>query len=259
MDRLGAALRPGLVAVLAAILLAGDLLAPGADAATSLPMSARAPGVVAAAPGARVALPDPRVATFADQVPADTTQVVRTIPSHRWCKAVFCSLTQAWRKTRAGEWRLVRQFRSTIGSRGWGKTKEGDDRSPVGVYRITVTFSTGARPGPMPWRRRKPTSVLSMSHGATYNTWLEIPGRTAGDRPSMRWGWVVDYNHPRLTPGKGPRPVPGKGGAIFYHTSLPGRRYAPTEGCTQVGNPRSMHWLVRWLRPQADPRVVQDL
>lgn len=245
MNRLGLVLGP----VLAGVVLTSDLLlAPTASAVPALPVTAPA----------RANLPDPHTATFADQVPADTTQVVRTIPSHRWCKAVYCSLTQAWRKD-DGTWRLVRQFRSTIGARGWGKTKEGDDRSPVGVLRITVTFSTGARPGPMPWRRRKPTSVLSMSHGPDYNTWLEIPGRTAGSRPSMRWGWVVDYNHPRLTPGKGPAPVPGKGGAIFYHTSLPGHRYAPTEGCTQVGNPRSMHWLVHWLRPKADPRIVQDL
>ena len=234
MNRLGLAL--------AGVVLAADLLVAPAAGASS----------------AHHPLPDPHAPAFAAKVPAGTTQVVRTISSHRWCKADYCTVTQAWKKKASG-WRLVRQFRSTIGSNGWGKTKEGDNRSPVGVLKITVTFSTGKRPGKMPWKRRKPTSVLSMSHGADYNTWLEIPGRTAGSRPSMRWGWVVDYNHPRLTPGKGPKPVPGKGGAIFYHTSVPGHRWAPTEGCTQVGNPRSMHWLVHWLRPQAHPRIVQDL
>ena len=26
---------------------------------------------------------------------------------------------------------------------------------------------------------------------------------------------------------------------------------------TQVGNPAAMRWLVRWLRPEADPRILQ--
>jgi len=201
---------------------------------------------------------DPHVAAFADEIPASTTQVVRTISSHRWCRSVYCTLTQAWEKT-DGQWHLLRQFRSTIGPRGWGKTREGDDRSPVGVYRIVVTFSTGARPGPMPWRRRHATTNVSDTPGPTYNTWMEVPGLRSGNRPSMRWGWWIDYNHPRLTLGEGRAPVQGLGSGIFYHTSKPGHRWAPTEGCTQVGNPRSMRWLVRWLRPQANPRVVQDL
>lgn len=228
--------------VLGALLLATGLLSPAA-AASATPVT-RLPA---------------DVATFADAVPADTTQVVRTVSSRRWCRQVYCTVTQAWQKDGSG-WHLVRQFRSTIGRNGWGKQREGDGRSPVGVYRIKVTFSTGSKaPGPMPWRRRRPTSVVTDAAGPNYNTWLEIPGVTSGDRPSMRWGWVVDYNNVRLTPGQGPKPVPGKGSGIFYHTSRPGHRWAPTAGCTQVGNPRAMRWLVRWLRPGADPRVVQRL
>jgi L,D-peptidoglycan transpeptidase YkuD (ErfK/YbiS/YcfS/YnhG family) len=191
-------------------------------------------------------------------VPARTTQVVRTVSSHRFCRQRWCTVTQAWER-RDGRWTKVREFRSTIGAAGWGKRREGDRRSPDGVYRIKVTFSTGRTdPGAMPWRRRRPTSVVSATPGRNYNTWVEIPGVTSGDRPSMRWGWVVDYNHVRLRPGVGPRPVPGRGSGIFYHTSKPGHRWSPTEGCTQVGDPRSMHWLLTWLRPGARPRIVQN-
>jgi L,D-peptidoglycan transpeptidase YkuD (ErfK/YbiS/YcfS/YnhG family) len=232
--------------LVAGLLLATDLLAPtaAAGAAATTPRVARTPA---------------GVPTFADDVPADTTQVVRTISSRRWCRKVYCTLTQAWQKEVTG-WHLVRQFRSTIGVEGWGKQREGDRRSPVGVFQIKVTFSTGSKaPGRMPWRRRKPTSVVSASGGPNYNTWVEIPGVTSGDRPAMRWGWVVDYNHVRLAPGTGTRPVPGEGSGIFYHTSKPGHRWAPTLGCTQVGSPKAMRWLVRWLRPGAHPRVVQRL
>jgi L,D-peptidoglycan transpeptidase YkuD (ErfK/YbiS/YcfS/YnhG family) len=198
------------------------------------------------------------VPAWAELLPASTAQVVRTVSSRTYCRKVWCTVTQAWQRDDEGTWAMVREFRSTIGVRGWGKKREGDNRSPVGVYRIKVTFTTTAtNPGEMPWRRRRATSIVSDNAGADYNTWVEVRGVTSGDRPSMRSGWVVDYNRVRLRPGAGPRPVAGKGSGIFYHTSKPGHLWAPTAGCTQVGKPQQMRWLLTWLRPEAHPRVVQ--
>jgi L,D-peptidoglycan transpeptidase YkuD (ErfK/YbiS/YcfS/YnhG family) len=212
------------------------------------------PQAVANAPAVR----RPAEPAWADLVPARTTQVVRTVSSRDYCRQAWCTVTQAWERDGDGRWSKVREMRSSIGSRGWGKQREGDRRSPVGVYDIKITFTTTpANPGQMPWRRRLPTSIVSAAAGARYNTWVEVPGVSSGDRPSMRSGWVLDFNNVRLRPGVGPRPVPGKGSGIFYHTSKPGHRWAPTEGCTQVGVPREMRWLLRWLRPEAQPRVVQ--
>jgi L,D-peptidoglycan transpeptidase YkuD (ErfK/YbiS/YcfS/YnhG family) len=225
-----------LASVLAALVLAGTLAVAPAHAA-----DARA---------------DP---TWARQVPDRTTQVVRTVSSRRYCHRVWCTVTQAWQRSQDGDWELVRELRSTIGVHGWGKRREGDGRSPGGVYRIKVTFTTTrTNPGAMPWRRRLPTSVVSAAAGRNYNTWVESRGVSSGDRPSMRSGWVLDFNRVRLRPGVGPRPVPHKGSGIFYHTSKPGKRWAPTAGCTQVGSPRQMRWLLTWLRPEAHPRVVQN-
>ena len=209
-------------------------------------------------PVGSAAAPAEEAPPWARLVPDDTTQVVRTVSSRDWCRRTWCTVTQAWRKDADGRWTLVREVRSSIGSRGWGKRREGDRRSPVGVYEIKVTFSTTRdNPGRMPWRRRLPTSNVSAAAGSTYNTWVEVRGTTSGDRPSMRSGWVLDFNNVRLRRGVGPRPTPGKGSGIFYHTSKPGHRWAPTAGCTQVGDPRQMRWLLRWLRPEAQPRVVQ--
>jgi L,D-peptidoglycan transpeptidase YkuD (ErfK/YbiS/YcfS/YnhG family) len=229
---------------------------------------ATAVGLVAAltvtaevAPVASAGLPDAPATvapSWARGRPAGTTQVVRTISSHFWCDHPWCTVTQAWRKV-DGTWTIQRHFRSTIAQRGWGKRREGDMRSPGGVYTVKVTFSTGrSAPGRMPWKRRKPTSVVSAGPGRLYNTWIEQSWRTDGDRPSMRYGFVVDYNNVRLRPFKGPKPVAGKGSGIFYHTSRPGREWVATEGCTQVGNVANMKWLVRWLRPSAHPRIVQN-
>ncbi|WP_345529762.1 L,D-transpeptidase family protein [Nocardioides endophyticus] len=196
---------------------------------------------------------------WAAVVPAGTTQVVRTVSSRKYCRKVWCTVTQAWERGADGGWTNRREFRSSIGVHGWGKRREGDGRSPGGTFRIKVTFTTGtANPGAMPWRQRRATSVVSSRAGATYNTWLEVPGVRSGNRPSMRSGWVLDFNNVRLRPGHGPRPVPGAGSGIFFHTSKPDHRWAPTAGCTQVGNPAQMRWLLTWLRPEAQPRVVQD-
>lgn len=202
---------------------------------------------------------DPAATGWASRLPAGTRQVIRTISTDRWCRKVHCTLTQAWTRSEDG-WGLVREFRSSIGPRGWGKRRMNDGRTPEGVFRIKTTFSTTTdNPGRMPWRRRLPTSNVTDELGPHYNTWLEEAGRTNGDRPSMRWGFVVDYNFVRLRPGAGTAPVQRAGSGIFYHTSSPGKRWAPSEGCTQVGDPRDMHWLLTWLQPDARPRVVQNL
>jgi L,D-peptidoglycan transpeptidase YkuD (ErfK/YbiS/YcfS/YnhG family) len=227
---------------------------------------AAAGALLAAAPpiAARAAPPSPGPAWAVD-LPASTTQVVRTVRSDQWCHEVWCTRTEAWTRV-DGRWRLAvgpdgraAVFRSAIGPHGFGKQREGDGRTPSGVYRIVVTTSTGQTPpGAMPWRRRLPTSVVSASSGPDYNTWLEVPAVSTGDRPSMRYGFLVDFNHPRLTPGRGPAPVPDAGSGIFFHTSTPGHEFDPTLGCVAVVIPAQMRWIDHWLDPAADPRVVLD-
>ena len=236
-------LAAGLTAVLVGLVLLPAPVAAGAGA------DASSDGTVARSG---------RTPPFADRVPPRTRQVVRTVSSRVWCSHPWCTVTQVWRKAASGEWRMIRRFRSSIAPNGFGKQHEGDMRSPSGVYRIRVTFSTKRHaPGPMPWRRRLPTSVVTNHPDRLYNTWIEERGRTDGDRLSMRNGFIVDYNNPRLRPGVGPRPVVGKGFGIFYHTLMPGHPWSPTEGCTKLGNPAAMRWLVGWLEPRAHPRVVQ--
>jgi L,D-peptidoglycan transpeptidase YkuD (ErfK/YbiS/YcfS/YnhG family) len=206
--------------------------------------------------------------SWARTLPADTTQVVRTTSTHVWCSQVYCTKTEAWEKV-DGRWQLAKGpgrdgkavFRSTIGPRGFapeGKRREDDGRTPSGIYGIAVTFSATAKnPGTMPWKQRRPGSYVSSSHGNDYNTWLEDGSR--GTRPSMQYGFWVAYNNPRLVPGQGPKPVPGLGSGIFYHTSWPNSRWIPTIGCTQIGEPSQMKWVLQWLRPEAKPLVLNNI
>jgi L,D-peptidoglycan transpeptidase YkuD (ErfK/YbiS/YcfS/YnhG family) len=221
--------------------------------------------LTAATPTTAHAAPPLLTPSWAVDLPPTTAQVVRTVRTDLWCPEVWCTRTEAWERV-DGLWQLAlgpddlpAVFRSAIGPRGFGKQREGDGRTPSGVYGIVVTTSTGdTAPGRMPWRRRLPTSVVSEAAGPDYNTWLEIPAVTTGDRPAMRYGFLVDYNHPRLAPGLGPAPVPGAGSGIFFHTSAPGHEFDPSQGCVRVGNPEQMRWIDAWLDPTADPRVVLD-
>src|SRR5262249_37348815 len=149
----------------------------------------------------------------------------------------------------------------TVGPRGFaepGKRHEDDDKTPTGMFSIVTTFSeTRTAPGPMPWRRRTDSSVVSSDHNSTYNTWLESGSN--GARPSMQYGFWLDYNNPRLERGVGPAPVIGLGSGIFYHTSWPSRRWEPTIGCVNIGLPSQMGWVVGWLRPEANPRVLNNI
>ncbi len=213
----------------------------------------------------------PMVPTWAKGLPADTTQALRTVRTNKWCKQIWCTRTEAWERV-DGAWRIVTHgiardarpavFRSQVGQNGFASAatrRQGDMRTPSGVYGIVTTFSTTEEsPTEMPWRRRLPTSVVSDAQGKSYNTWVELKGNNSGDRRMMSWGLWIDWNHPRLAVGKGERPVPGKGSGIFMHTSNQGAPFVPTAGCVQLGDPADMAWVVRWLKPDANPRVVNN-
>lgn len=215
--------------------------------------------------------PPPAAApSWAAALPADTTQVLRTASSHQWCEKVSCARTEAWEKV-DGAWRLASGpgqfgqavFRSQIGARGFaapGMRRADDLKTPAGAYAIYTAFSTTQeRPTDLPWRRRLPTSVVSSEPGSKYNTWIEMPKDVDGARRMMSWGLWLDYNNPRLEIGIGPAPVAGLGSGIFVHTSNPGKEWQATLACVQIGEPNQMEWVVRWLRADAHPRVLNNL
>ncbi len=199
-------------------------------------------------------------------LPSTTRQAIRVTRTNRWCGRIYCTQVRAWERDAAGHWRRVAisgrayAVRAQIGPAGFarvGRKRQGDMRTPTGVYRIATTFSIGPNPGTrMRWRQRLKTTTVSNRYGRYYNTWIQERGRTDGTRLAMRYGFWVAYNNPRLKPGVGPAPVRGAGSGIFFHVGSPGNEYRPSEGCVQLVKVSDMRWLLLWLDPSARPRVL---
>lgn len=234
----------GGLAMLVAAMLAATLLGPALSPAAAA--GSRVPAAVAG-------------------LPSTTRQAIRVVRTNQWCSRVYCTRVEAWQRNRTGAWQPVLingkdAVRAQIGPNGFapaGEKRQGDGRTPTGVFGIETTFSTdAANPGvDMTWRQRKPTTSVSSDAGYYYNTWTNRSYVRDGARPAMRYGFWINYNNARLRAGVGPRPRPGYGSGIFLHVVTPTDRYGPSQGCV-VARESNVQWLLFWLHRGANPRVV---
>ena len=178
---------------------------------------------------------------------------------------------------RAGDgWREVRPPAPvTIGKNGagWGLgmsppqqggpiKREGDNRSPAGVFRIGDVFGYAAHgPTAMPYRALTVNDYcMDVSGTAQYNRIVDsivvgmdgVKGSTEPMRRDLhangdqryRLGFVIEQN---------PQAVPNGGSCIFAHLWK-----SPTDataGCTAM-TPPVMQSLLAWLKPQDHPVFV---
>ena len=177
---------------------------------------------------------------------------------------------------RRGRWRMVGSATPvTVGRNGagWGLglnapqgggpvKREGDNRSPAGVFRIGQAFGYAARADTaMPYRALTVTDwCVDVSASPHYNRIVDakrvgdaaVKGASepmrrdlhfAGDQ-RYRQGFVIEHN---------PRATPQAGSCIFAH-----RWVSPTTattGCTAMA-PAAMRSLLAWLKPRDHPVFV---
>lgn len=140
--------------------------------------------------------------------------------------------------------------------------REGDNRSPAGVFRIGDTFGYAAHVATaMPYRALSATDYCVDVSGAPYYNQIvdaDVVGAAAvkgstepmrrdihvhGDQ-RYRAGFVIESN---------PDAVPNAGSCIFghlWHSST-----SPTAGCTAM-TPSTMQSLLLWLKPKDHPVFV---
>ncbi len=121
-----------------------------------------------------------------------------------------------------------------IGSEGFapeGAKREGDGRSPSGVYSFGTGFGAGDPGSSTGYREITDRSCWVDEPGSTYNTWQETDdcrGEQLADYVDQDYaqGIVINYNTAD--------PVAGMGSAIFLHASGDGA----TAGCVSIPEAR---------------------
>lgn len=156
----------------------------------------------------------------------------------------------------AGAWKLAfGPWTARVGTGGLappGAKREGDGRTPSGVYGFDFFFGVAADPGvQFPFRRVASRSIVWDDDPSSplYNEWVDSGTQPAGAdpepmyvTPAYDYGAVIAYNTAR---------TPGLGSAIFLHVSTGG----PTAGCVSLPAAQLLQ-VLRWLDPARQPRIV---
>lgn len=141
---------------------------------------------------------------------------------------------------------------------GYGEKREGDGRSPAGVFEIPAAFGIAATAPPgvtLPWLECTPT-LRGVDDPASryYNRIVDestVPDKDWNSAETMRrvdglydFGAVIDHNA---------HAQPGAGSCIFLHIwKGPGQG---TAGCTALERAEVL-LMLRWLDPEKTPRFV---
>ena len=163
----------------------------------------------------------------------------------------------------AGTYRAVSSSIPVILGRsglGWDKNREplkreGDGRSPAGLYNISATFGEDVHSNSsMPyWFADDKLICIDDVNDSKYNTMGYLEGSSVPKSYELmrredrvyRNGAVIDYNHERVS---------GRGSCIFFHLSHPDKR--PTSGCTAMEEQPLLE-MIRWFDPHKNPKLLQ--
>lgn len=215
--------------------------------------------------------------TACSQMPGGSTQAIIGV-SDDWDSS-HVTLTMV-EKNKAGKWqRVLGPFPGRLGRNGsvWGlgqhknprgatTKKEGDERSPAGIFRLGglwVTHSTPVQHDPaIPYVKVGPNDLWisdpRLPHLYNQHLRLDHPATTAWEKhEQMR---QTDYPHSikllvhHNTPESVGKPIVGAGSSIFFHIW---RRdgAAPTAGCTSMSE-ENLRALIARLKPGCQPVYI---
>lgn len=188
-------------------------------------------------------------------------QILNRLPSQQ---AVVVVSTQGFHadlhlyEQLAGEWKLIDKIPANIGLCGMGKTREGDQKSPCGIFSLGLAFGILPKPegAKYPYVLLTPEDYwVDDSKSKDYNKWVHYREGDPKDWRSAerlyeetvcyRHAVSINYNHGR---------EPGKGSAIFLHVWRD--ENTPTQGCTAISEP-DMIRILQWLDPDKQPLFIQ--
>ncbi|MFY0783537.1 L,D-transpeptidase family protein [Peribacillus simplex] len=157
-----------------------------------------------------------------------------------------------------GEWRrALKKMEGVIGKNGFTKSKkEGDGKSPVGIYSFGTAFGSKTKPPGVKMNYRKTSKYdywIDDRTSKDYNKWITYKGNPLSKWKSFermnhelyRYGAVINYNTNPI--------IKGKGSAIFLHIWRGETK--PTAGCTATAE-KNVLSLLKWMDPAQKPHVV---
>ena len=228
---------------------------PSAQAATpaASPTAAPTPAEPTPAPTATAPAQPPTLSRVMEGLGRDLAtltydQLVLVLADGSACRVY------AYDKGEDGLWVKALGFSGFVGEKGVSSAKrEGDKRTPAGIFRLGFVFGSEETPNPdYPFRAVTQESFwVDDPDSRFYNQWVEGEAerdwssaeRLANSPTAYALAVVVEYNY-------GQEAEPGKGSAIFLHVGD-----EPTSGCIALEK-ADLTALVQWLDEDASPRIV---
>jgi L,D-peptidoglycan transpeptidase YkuD (ErfK/YbiS/YcfS/YnhG family) len=170
----------------------------------------------------------------------------------------FTRITLYAMEKRGDKWQMAFEpLDAVIGKNGFapaGEKKEGDGKTPSGIYPLRMTFGYDATIGTkMPYRKALADDIwVDDPNADDYNRWVKKTETRAASYERMRrdddlykYGIVIDYNTSPI--------IKGNGSAIFLHIWK--AEGIPTAGCVAVSE-EDIIKILGWLDPAASPLII---
>ena len=153
--------------------------------------------------------------------------------------------------------KVLESLNGVIGKNGFampGEKREGDGKSPSGIFPLQMTFGYNKSiKTKMPYRQALSDDLwIDDVNAGDYNRWVKKENtkavsyeRMKRDDTLYKYGIVIEYN---TTPV-----IKGYGSAIFFHVWR--GENIPTAGCVAVSEDNIL-MILDWLDPQANPLII---
>ncbi|MBR5912762.1 MAG: L,D-transpeptidase family protein [Selenomonadaceae bacterium] len=187
-----------------------------------------------------------------------TPQWIQNLPAAQNVNQIFVvaqigEKTTAWismhQKDANGEWQQIMTTPGFLGKEGLGKTKEGDAKTPVGVFRFNRAMGIADDPGcAIPYLKVDENHYWSGDTNYKYNQLVDI-----GEYPNLNKEdseHIIDYNPHytyALNISYNESGTPGLGSAIFLHCFGPIKPW--TGGCVAIPTEK-MKFVMQNVQPE---------
>ena len=162
---------------------------------------------------------------------------------------------------RSGIWQMAFEpFYAVVGKKGFappGEKREGDGKTPSGIYPLKQTFGYNESiNSKMPYRQALEDDLwIDDANADDYNRWVKASKTSAKSYEKMKrdddlykYGIVIEYNNNPV--------IKGYGSAIFFHVW--GGEDVTTEGCVAVSEENIIK-ILTWLDPKSLPLIIMGI